>query len=200
MSTILTINSSLFGQAGQSSQLSQKFVDKLLNQQPDATVIYRDFASDPVAHLSAETFQGFALDPTDRNEVQKAAAELSDQLISELKQAGTLVLGLPMYNFGVPSTLKAYFDYVARAGVTFKYTEQGVKGLLEGKKAYVLATRGGQYKDTPLDTETTFVTDFLAFLGIKDVTFIYAEGLAMGEGTKEQALQSAAETINELEV
>ena len=91
-----------------------------------------------------------------------------------------IVLGLPMYNFGVPSQLKAYFDHIARAGVTFKYTEKGPVGQLTGKKAYVFAARGGLYAGTPLDTQTGYVRDFLRFLGIGDVEFVYAEGLNMG--------------------
>ena len=95
-----------------------------------------------------------------------------------------IVLGLPMYNFGVPSTLKAYFDHVARAGVTFRYTANGPVGLLTGKEVYVFATRGGIYAGTPLDTQTTYVRDFLRFLGIDDVEFVYAEGLNMGAGAQ----------------
>ena len=200
MSTILSINSSLFGEVGQSSQLSQQFIQRLLQLQPDAEVISHDLGRDPVPHLNAEVFQGFMLESSERNANQKTAVGLSDQLISELKRADILVFGLPMYNFGIPSTLKAYFDYIARAGITFKYTENGAVGLLEGKKAFVLATRGGLYKGTPLDTETKYMTDFLAFLGINDVQFIYAEGLAMGDERKQQALNSAIEIINVLEV
>jgi FMN-dependent NADH-azoreductase len=115
-----------------------------------------------------------------------------------LKRADVIVLGLPMYNFGVPSTLKAYFDHIARAGVTFKYTEKGPVGLLTGKKAYVFATRGGLYLGTPRDTETKYVRDFLAFLGIDDVEFVYAEGLAMGDASKDKALVSANEAIERI--
>ena len=104
-----------------------------------------------------------------------------------------IVIGLPMYNFGVPSTLKAYFDHVARAGVTFRYTATGPVGLLTGKKAYVFATRGGLYAGTPLDTQTAYVRDFLRFLGIADVEFVYAEGLAVGAERKDAALRERAE-------
>jgi FMN-dependent NADH-azoreductase len=103
-----------------------------------------------------------------------------------------------MYNFGVPSTLKAYFDHIARAGVTFSYTEKGPVGLLTGKKAYVLAARGGMYAGTPADTETQYVRDFLGFLGITDVEYVYAEGLAIGEATREAALAKAREQIEAL--
>jgi len=117
--------------------------------------------------------------------------DYSDALIDELRAADTIVLGLPMYNFGVPSTLKAYFDHIARAGQTFKYTEKGPVGLLTGKKAIVFATRGGLYAGTPLDSQTEYVRTFLAFLGITDVKFVYAEGLAMGDAKKQFALAQA---------
>ena len=127
-----------------------------------------------------------------------AVVDYSDALIGEVKQADVVVLGLPMYNFGVPSQLKAYFDHVARAGVTFKYTEQGPVGQLTGKKAYVFATRGGVYAGTPLDTQTSYVRDFLRFIGISDVTFVYAEGLAMGAQSRESVLARASAEIEQL--
>jgi FMN-dependent NADH-azoreductase len=119
-------------------------------------------------------------------------------LIDELKAADVVVLGLPMYNFGVPSQLKAYFDHVARAGVTFRYAEQGPVGLLTGKKAYVLATRGGSYAGTPRDLETGYVRQFLGFIGITDVEFVYAEGLAINEASRQASLARAANSIARL--
>jgi FMN-dependent NADH-azoreductase len=107
-------------------------------------------------------------------------------------------MGLPMYNFGVPSTLRAYFDHIARAGVTFRYTEQGPVGLLGGKKAYIFTTRGGYYAGTQNDTETAYVRQFLRFLGIEDVEFVYAEGLAMSDATRAAALSKAHEAIGRL--
>jgi len=103
-----------------------------------------------------------------------------------------------MYNFGVPSVLKAYFDHVARAGVTFRYTEKGPIGLLTGKKVYVLAARGGLYAGTPKDSQTGYVRDFLGFLGLTDIEFVYAEGLAMGEASKQAALGKAHEALEQL--
>jgi FMN-dependent NADH-azoreductase len=122
----------------------------------------------------------------------------SDALIDELRRADVIVLGLPMYNFGVPSQLKAYFDHIARAGVTFRYTEQGPVGLLAGKKAYVFATRGGVYAGTPLDTQTGYVRDFLRFIGISDVEFVYAEGLAINPQSRESGLARASARIAQL--
>jgi len=131
-------------------------------------------------------------------DMQQQVLDESDALIAELREAGTIVIGLPMYNFGIPSQLKAYFDHVARAGVTFRYTDKGAVGLLTGKKAYVFAARGGLYQGTPRDTQTAYVRDFLAFLGITDVEFVYAEGLAISEASKAESLASAQHVLRNL--
>ncbi len=198
MATLLKINSSLYGEAGQSSQLADRFVQIWRKQQPSGHVIARDLGKQPVPHLSAERFQAFITQPEERNTEQLAVAAESDALINELKQADVIVLGLPMYNFGVPSQLKAYFDHIARAGLTFRYTAKGPEGLLKGKKAYVFATRGGQYAGTPLDTETQYVRDFFAFLGITDVEFVYAESLAISAESKQASLVQAQDALQRL--
>lgn len=198
MKTLLELNASMFSSGGQSSRLADSFVAAWQASHPGAKVIRRDLAGDPVPHLSAERFQAFLAPADARSAGQKAVVEFSDSLIDELRRADVIVLGLPMYNFGVPSTLKSYFDHVARVGVTFRYTEKGPVGLLTGKKAYVFATRGGQYAGTPLDTQTAFVRTFLRFVGIDDVEFIYAEGLAMGDASKAGALARAQAELAEL--
>jgi FMN-dependent NADH-azoreductase len=198
MNTLLHINSSLFSDQGQSSQLAAQYVADWKAAYPRGRVITRDLARDPVPHLTAERFQAFLAKPEARTPEQQAVAGYSDALIDELRQADVIVLGLPMYNYGLPSTLKSYFDHIARAGVTFRYTEKGPKGLITGKQAYVFATRGGLYAGTPLDTQTSYVRDFLRFLGIDDVQFVYAEGLAMGDAPKNAALAKAAESIRHL--
>src|SRR5207237_9595546 len=162
---------------------------------PDAAVVVRDLGQNPVPHLNAERFLSFLSKPDERSAAQQSVLDYSDVLIDELKRADVLVLGLPMYNFGVPSTLKAYIDHVARAGATFKCTDKGPVGLLTGKKAYVFATRGGIYAGTPLDTQTAYVRDMLRFLGIDDVEFVYAEGLAIGAERKTAALSQAQRAI-----
>jgi FMN-dependent NADH-azoreductase len=198
MKTLLQIHASMFSAGGQSSQLAQRFVDEWRTANPDGQVIARDIGAQPVPHLTAERFQAFLAKPEARTAEQQAVAAYSDALIDELRQADQIVLGLPMYNYGVPSTLKAYFDHIARAGVTFEYTEKGPKGLVTGKKAYVFAARGGLYAGTPLDTQTSYVRDFLRFLGIDQVEFVYAEGLAMGDAPKNAALTKAHESIQRL--
>ena len=195
MQTLLQIQSSLFREHGQSSALATRFVTHWRETHPDGQVVVRDVGREPVPHLTAERFQAFLARPEARTPEQQAVAGFSDTLIDELRRADVIVLGLPMYNFGVPSTLKAYFDHIARAGVTFKYTEKGAQGLLTGKKAYVFATRGGLYAGTALDTQSAYVRDFLRFVGIEDVEFVYAEGLAMGDAPKADALRKAHDAI-----
>lgn len=198
MTTLLQIHSSLFANNGESSQLAAQFVADWRAATADAHVLTRDLATRPIPHLTAERFQAFLSKPETRSAGQQAVLDESDTLINELRSADVIVLGLPMYNFGLPSTLKAYFDHIARVGVTFKYTEKGPVGLVTGKKAYVFATRGGFYAGTAKDTQTTYVRDFLAFIGITDVAFIYAEGLSMGETPKQVALAKAQNDIRQL--
>jgi FMN-dependent NADH-azoreductase len=196
MTTLLQINASINHDNGQSSQLANQFVAAFRTRYPAATIVTRNVAAaEPVPHLNAERFGAFITQPDERSTAQHAVVAYSDTLINELKQADIIVLGLPMYNFGVPSQLKAYFDHIARAGVTFKYTDKGPVGLLTGKKVYVFAARGGIYAGTPLDTQTSYVRDFLRFLGMNDVEFIYAEGLAISPQSKEAGLAKAAAEI-----
>ena len=196
--TLLQINASIFSGHGQSTRLADEFVAAWRESNPGAKVIVRNLAEETVPHLDAERFGAFLAKPGERSVEQQAVVDYSDALIDELKRADVLVLGLPMYNFGVPSTLKAYIDHIARAGSTFKYTEKGPVGLLTGKKAYVFATRGGLYAGTPLDTQTAYVRDMLRFLGIDDVEFVYAEGLAIGAERKAAALSQAQRAIERL--
>jgi FMN-dependent NADH-azoreductase len=195
MKTLLQLNTSMFADGGQSTQLAERFVAGWRKANPAAKLVVRDIGREPVPHLTAERFGAFLSKPEDRTDEQRAIVTFSDALIDELRRADVIVVGLPMYNFGVPSSLKAYFDHVARAGVTFRYTAQGPEGLLTGKRAYVFATRGGAYAGTPLDTQSAYVRDFLRFIGIDDVEFVYAEGLNMGAERKQAALSVAHAAI-----
>ena len=198
MKNILQINASIFSENGQSTRLADQFASDLRASNPGAELVKRDLASDPIPHLTAQRFGAFLAKADERTAEQMEVAEFSDRLIEELRRADVIVLGVPMYNFGIPSTLKAYIDHVARAGVTFKYTETGPVGLLEGKKAYIFASRGGAYAGTPRDSQTTYLRDFLQFIGITDVEFVYAEGLALGEDKKQASLEKAQAAIREL--
>ena len=198
MTTLLQLTSSLSSTDGQSSKLAQEFVDEWRAAHPGAKVIVRDLARSPVPHLDAARFGAFLTKPESRTLEQQAVIRYSDALIDELRRADVIVIGLPMYNFGVPSTLKAYFDHIARAGVTFRYTDKGAVGLLGGKTAYIFAARGGKYLGTTNDFVTGYMRQFLAFIGIDDVEFIYAEGLALGEASAQSSMAAARGAIRRL--
>ena len=198
MKTLLQIRSSIFSNDGQSSRLAERFVARWRASNPGGKVIVRDLAKEPVPHLDAARFGAFLAKPEERTPAQQAVVDYSAALIGELKRADVVVLGLPMYNFGVPSMLKSYFDHVARVGETFKYTEKGPVGLLTGKKVHVFAARGGMYAGTPNDTQTPFIRIFLSFLGMSDIEFVYAEGLAISEASKQHSLARAEAVIDAL--
>src|SRR4030095_15468134 len=128
-----------------------------------------------------------------RTSEQQAVVAYSDALIEELRSADTIVLAVPMYNFGVPSTLRTYFDHIARAGVTFRYTSAGPEGLLAGRRAYVFVTRGGIY-DGSADSQAPYLRQFLRFIGL-ETEFVFAEGLGHGEESRQKSLATAREQI-----
>ena len=198
MSTLLQIKSSLFGDNGNSSQLAEQFVQSWLRNNPDGKRLVRDLAREPLPHLDAERVGALFSQPDTRTPEQQAILDQSDALIEELRQADAVVLAVPMYNFGVPSVLKSYFDHIARAGVTFRYTEQGPVGLLEDRPVYILAARGGNYEGTPMDSQVPFLTTFLNFIGLRDLHVVYAEGLNISDDSKRQSLARAAEHIERL--
>lgn len=198
MSSLLQINSSVFSQGGQSSQLANHYVETWKKSHSGAKVTVRDLNADPVPHLDGARFGAFLTPADQRSEEQTAVVAYSDALIAELQAADTIVIAAPMYNLSIPSTLKAYFDHIARAGVTFRYTENGPVGLVTGKKAVVFSTRGGVHLNQPTDTETGLIRSLLGFLGITDMSFVYAEGLALGEAQKQAALEQARKTVEQL--
>lgn len=190
MATLLHIKTSLFGDHGQSAQLAKSFVDTWHAENSDGVVIERDLASDPVPHLDAYRFTALNSPAEERDADQNAVVEFADALLAEVKSADTIVIGLPMYNFNIPSQLKSWFDHLARAGVTFHYTEQGPVGLIEDKPVYLVATRGGLYAEQGQDFQVDFVKQFLGFIGLKDTRLVLAEGLAM-DTHRDQSLEQA---------
>jgi FMN-dependent NADH-azoreductase len=198
MKTLLQIRSSIFSEGGQSSRLAERFVAAWREAHPDGKVVVRDLAREPVPHLDAARFGAFLAKPAERTPEQQAVAAHSDALIAELKRADVVVLGLPMYNFGLPSTLKAYFDHIARAGETFRYTDKGAVGLVTGKEVYVFTARGGLYDGTPQDTQTPYIRQILGFFGMTDIQFVHAEGLAISEASKQQGIARAHAKIDAL--
>lgn len=178
--------------------MADRFVASLQQTRPEVVLVVRDLVREPIPHLDAGRFAALIQKPEDRTPSQQAVVDLSDALIEEIRQADILVFGLPMYNFGIPSQLKSWIDHIARAGITFKYTKQGPVGLMAGRKAYVFAARGGEYAGTTADSQTAYVNHFLTFLGITDVEFVYAEGLAVNQEKREQSLARAHEHIDNL--
>jgi len=198
MANILYINSSVRSEGSLSRQLSSEFVAKL---KAGNTVVERDLAANPVPHLTEQMMGAFFTPAEQRNAEQAFVVKTSDQLVDELLAADTIVIGAPMYNFSVPSTLKAWIDHVARAGRTFQYGANGPEGLVKGKKVYVFIASGGAYSEGPAaayDHLTTFLRTFLGFIGLTDVTFIRAEGVAMGEQAVADAIAKSRKSIDEL--
>ena len=198
MSTLLQINTGIFGEHSQSTALANAFSEQYLANHSDTQLTVRDLIENPIPHLDAHIIAAFSSEAEGRSPEQQAILDFSQELIDELNNADAVVLGLPMYNFNVPSQLKAYMDQVARAGITFKYTENGPEGLLKDKPVYVLAARGGVHAGQITDTQTDFIKTFFGFIGIKQVEFIYAEGLNMSGEVKDQSLAKAKTSIEHL--
>jgi FMN-dependent NADH-azoreductase len=191
MSTILVIDSAATGDASVSRTLVREAVDAL-KARGATEVIYRDLDQSPIPHLTADTVAGVRAQPESPRE--QAARALSDTLIAELRAADTIVIGAPMYNFSVPTTLRAWFDHVLRAGETFRYTETGPQGLLPGKKVIVVESRGGLYSDGPAaayDFQEPYLRHLLGFIGLTDVTFVRAEKLGFGPEARATAIADA---------
>ncbi len=201
MANVLYINSSVRTAGSLSRQLSAEFVAKWQATHPADTVVTRDLALDPVPHLDEQTLGAFFTPAEARNAEQAFAVRLSDQLVDEVVAADVIVIGAPMYNFSVPSGLKAYIDQIARAGRTFKYTESGPVGLLTNKKVYIVTASGGVYSEGPAagyDFLATYLRAVLGFLGITDISFIRAEGVALGEQALADTLAKSRNAIDEL--
>ena len=191
MSNVLIIESSARQQGSFSRQLTQQFISQWQAAHPTDQVTVRDLALHPVPHLDANLLGGWMKPEAQRSADEHASLKRSDELTDELLAADVLVLAAPMYNFAIPSTLKAWLDHVLRAGVTFKYTETGPQGLLTGKKAYVLTARGGLYAGSTSDHQEPYLRQVMAFVGIHDVTFIHAEGMNLGGDSQEKGLNQA---------
>ena len=194
---ILQINSSARTQGSQSTVLANELTARLLAVNPGATVTLRDLAVTPQPVLDEAALHALFTPVDARTPAQAERAALDDALIAEIQAADAVVLGVPMYNFGVPAQLKNWIDAIARVKVTFAYTDKGPQGLLTGKKVYVALTRGGQYRNTPADTQVPYLKTVLGFLGMTDVEFFYAEGLNMGPDAAEKGLAFARAQIDE---
>jgi FMN-dependent NADH-azoreductase len=201
MTTVLHINSSIRNQDSISRKLTHEFLAQWKANKPNDVIIERDVNANPLPHLTEAMFGAFITAPEARTSAQTELVKVSDTLIDEMFAADVLVIGAPMYNFSVPSTLKAWIDHVARAGRTFKYTENGPVGLLTGKKAYVVTATGGFYSEGAFkayDFLNTYLRSVLGFIGITDVTFVQAEGLALGDESIANAVTKNRAVIDNL--
>ncbi|CAA0098880.1 FMN-dependent NADH-azoreductase [BD1-7 clade bacterium] len=191
MKTLLQINSGMQGQESHSSMLANRMTNSLLAQMPGAKHIKRDLSEEEIPHLNLGVFQSFSDPDSAVTPTQKAALALSNTLVAELKQSSILIIGAPMYNFMIPSVLKSWIDHVIRAQETFRYGENGPVGLLENKKTYIVIAQGGKFLGTEADIETEYLKMALGLIGITDIEFIYAQGLAMGPQGAEVGLKEA---------
>ena len=195
---ILQINASARSAGSNSTRLADAITSRLKAHNPSATTELRDLASNPHPVLDESSLNALFTPTAERTPDQTTRVALDDALIAQVQSADVIVLGVPMYNFGIPVQLKTWIDAIARAGVTFRYSANGPEGLLKDKKVFVALARGGLYRDSPADSQVPYLKSVLAFLGMNDVDFIYAEGLAMGAESASKAFAEAEAHIGEL--
>lgn len=201
MSKLLQLKSSIFDtheSQGVSSQLGDALVSRLREDDAQIALVIRDLAKDPVPYFDNAWLQALSTPPGERSEEQAEKVAFSDALIAEVQGADIVVIGVPMYNFTLPATLKSWTDHIARAGVTFRYTDTGPVGLLVDKKVYVVLSTGGQHQAGVTDFLRPFLRTYLGFLGMSDVEFIVADGLNMGEAQRAQGLRKAHAQIQNI--
>ena len=196
MKTLLQINSSLAGRDAASTRLADRLVAGLVARAPGLSVVRRDLDSEPLPHLDAARLAAVGRPAAERTAAESAIVAEADAALAELLAAEHVVIAAPMYNFAAPSTLKSWFDHDARAGVRFRYTASGPEGLLAGKRATLVTTRGGLHRDRPQDHLVPYVRTMLAFVGITDLEVVYAEGLALGAAPRDAALDRARAEID----
>jgi FMN-dependent NADH-azoreductase len=199
MNNVLIITSSALSDRSVSNRLADEYEAELRAAHPGVEIVRRDVGAEPIPHLTAETVDGVRA--VAATEAEKAAQALSDILVAELQAADLIVVASPMYNFGMSSTLKAWFDHVLRAGITFRYTEAGPEGLLKGKKAVVIQSRGGLYSEGPaaaMDTQEPHLRTLLGFMGIDDVEWVRAEKLGFGPEAAEASIGAAVAQLRAL--
>ena len=196
MANILVLNSSVLGAGSASRFLVDEAVQRLLKATPGVKVVHRDLGTQPVPHLTADNVAGDRGVPA--SDAERAARVLSDELLAELRAADTVIIGAPMYNFSISTGLRAWFDYVLRAGETFAYSEAGPRGLLSGKRVIVVESRGGLYSEGPAkaaDFQEPYLRHLLGFIGLTDVTFIHAEKIGFGPEARAASLAAAKQAL-----
>jgi FMN-dependent NADH-azoreductase len=193
---VLQLNSSILGDNSVSNQLVATLTERLQAAGEKLEIQQRDFSVEPVPHFDEQWLQALMTPESDRSDSQQQKVDFTDKLIAELKAADILIIGLPMYNFSVPSMLKAWNDHVARAGATFKYTDTGPVGLLENKKVFLVSAMGGVHKVGESDYLRPYMQQFLGLLGLTDISFITASGLNMGEVPRAEGIARAEAEID----
>jgi FMN-dependent NADH-azoreductase len=193
MKKVRSIISSPRGAASYSTQLAQALIDRIVAAHPGSTVQTTDLASMNFPHLEEAHLTSFFTPADQHTEKDKVAIRHSEEAIKEIMEADILVIGAPMYNFGIPSTLKAWLDHIVRPGLTFSYSEKGAEGLVKGKKAYLVLSTGGIYSEGPMkpnDFVEPYLRFILGFIGITDVTTFRVEGSVI-PGIKDTAMEKA---------
>lgn len=198
MQQILVVQSSARQSGSLSREYTANLVAKLQAQYPEAKVVTRDIGAQPLPHLDENLLGGWMKPVDQQTQAEKTAAALSDELVDELLASDLVVIGSPMYNFGITSTLKSWIDHVLRAGRTFKYTATGAVPLTPDRKVFVVTSRGGRHKGMPQDHQQPYITTALGFIGIKDVTFVHVEGQNMGDEEAGRGRAEADKALAEL--
>ncbi|MFK7864796.1 MAG: FMN-dependent NADH-azoreductase [Pseudohongiellaceae bacterium] len=200
MKNVLRLSTSLFAENSVSSSLSEDLLSAFRAKGNSFSTVHRDFGDEAIPHLDGEWLTALSTPEGERSEEQRNKVAFSDLLIAEVKAADTLVISLPMYNFTVPSMLKAWVDHIARAGVTFAYTAAGPKGLLQNKKVYLVASMGGIHDTSATDFLRPYMKLIMGFIGLDDIEVITASGLNMGEEARAKGIANAKSEIAALEL
>ena len=196
--TLLHIDSSARFEGSESRQLSAQFVNQWVKNHPEFEVKVRDIVSVPLPHLD-EVMLGAMMTTADKHDSKMSIiVKRIDSLVEEFLQADMIVIGAPMYNLGIASTLKAYIDHIVMAGRTFAYTEAGAVGLVKNKPVYIVTARGGIHAGLSSDQQTPYLKTVLNFLGLEDVRFIHSEGLNMGDEIRNKSIENSKNHINDL--
>lgn len=201
MTNILIVNSSPNPDGSVSRALTEQFVESWRDVSDDTTIVHRDVGLNLIPHVTQDMVGAYYTPPDQRSQEQKDILELSDAIVDEVEAADIIVIGSPMHNFGISSSLKVWVDHLARVGRTFNYTENGPEGTLSGRKVFVMTARGGTYQEgspaAAMDMQEPYLRTVFGFLGLDDVTFVHAEGIAggtAGKDTAEMEIRSIVET------
>ncbi|KTC84992.1 FMN-dependent NADH-azoreductase [Legionella brunensis] len=199
---LLAIDASILGEHSVSRQLMQHFLKHWQQKYPKSETVYRDLDAQPISHLSQEILNAKQKSTQELPLTLQQELTLSETLINELLAAEEIVIGAPMYNFSIPTSLKAWIDRVVAAGRTFRYTDQGVFGLATGKKLNIISTRGNHYTNSAsmqaMDHQESYLKTIFNFIGITEIKIIRAEGLHLGESIRKKAIAAAEQKVREL--